>query len=149
MRTLLLALLFGGAVCCSATAAPQKYSATWVLDPNRSVLEDSDPRSLTLSVVETAADLKVTVRQPDSQHTYSVPADGTASRETVGSDQYTRTSMRANGVLVIRTVFIRGFDKASLTYSERWTLSRDGRTLTIYTTFPGGRDMLRVFSKKE
>jgi len=147
-KFLLLALVAATVGTASATA--QSYSGTWSLDPKRSVLEDGvDPVSLTGVVLDTAVTIRVTVRRPDSEHSYSLRFDGTPGVETVGSDRYTRTVERDQGALVFRTQFVRGFDKGTVAYRERWTLSNDGRTLSIYTTFPGGRDLLRVFARKD
>jgi len=149
MRSLLLLVLVA-TILGAGTATAQNYSGTWVLDPKRSVQEEGvDPISLTLVVADTAATIKVTVRRPEAEHSYSVRFDGTPGVETVGSDQYTRTVSRAKGALAFRTRFVRGADKGTVTYSERWTLSNDGRTLSVYTTFPGDRDLLRVFARKD
>ena len=67
---------------------------------------------------------------------------------TIADGRYTRTLQRDNGVLVWRVSMTRMSDNASITYTERWSLSDGGRTLTIYTAYPSNIDVVRVFAKK-
>jgi hypothetical protein len=131
-------------------AASQGFTGTWVLDEARSALyEGQGGGSLTFVIVDQTSTLKVTRRRPDSEDSYSIPADGKPHEYTVPAGRYTRTLRRENGVLVFQISFTRAADKATLSFTERWSLSDGGRTLTVHSLFPGAAEDMKVLVRKD
>ena len=131
------------------TTLPQVFAGTWVLDPARSVLYGGVKRELELVVVSGPSTIKVTERRPSGEDEYSVTADGQPHEHTSAGGVFSRTLRREKGDLVFHVTMTRLADKASIRYTERWSLSDAGRTLTVYTAYPGGRDVLKVFARKD
>ncbi len=130
-------------------STPQAFSGTWVLDPARSVLYGGTKRELELVVVEDRSSVKVTERRPSGEDEYSVLFDGKPHEHTIAGGLFSRTLQRDNGMLLFQITMTRLADKASVSYTERWSLSDGGRTLTVYSAYPGGRDVLKVFARKD
>jgi hypothetical protein len=151
MRTAFVAILL---LVQAVSAAPRRaandtgFSGTWILDPARSALQGEDPGPVQMLVAEEPSRVRVTVRLPDGGHTYTVTTDGKPSKEEYHGDLYVRTVRREKGALVFQTAFTRTADKASISYTERWSLSNGGSTLSVYRVFPGGQDDLKVFARK-
>ncbi len=154
----LLASIPAFSVTAHALPATRAFTGTWVLDPARSVLyRGAGAGGRELVVVDEPSTLHVTVLTPDSKHQYTVVADkyavatdGKPHEERIpGEGVYVRTLRREGGELVFQITFTRSADKASISYTERWSLSEEGRTLTVYTAYPGGRDVMKVFARKD
>ena len=131
-----------------AIATGQAFSGTWILDPSRSALYPGGARELELIVVDDRSTIQLTERRPSREDQYSLPLDGKPHEHTAGGARYTRTLRRDNGVLLWTVTMIRIADNASISYTERWSLSDGGRTLTIYSAYPGTQDVVKVFAKK-
>jgi hypothetical protein len=56
---------------------------------------------------------------------------------------------RDNDALVFQIAFTRAADKATLNFTERWSLSDGGRTLTVHSLFPGGAEDMKVLARKD
>lgn len=150
-------LFFAIAVMCiqgvsttpESTLLPQVFGGTWVLDPKRSVLYGGVKRELELVIVLGSSTIKITERRPGGEDEYSVTADGQPYEHTVAAAVFSRTVRREKGDLAFHVKMTRLADKASIRYTERWSVSEGGRTLTIHTEYPGGRDVLKVFARKD
>lgn len=144
IEAVLLVLLVG-----QDSAPVPGFSGTWVLDEGRSVLyAGQGGGALTYVVVDESSTVKVTIRRPDGENAFSVPADGKPHEHTIEAGRFTHTLRRETGVLVFQIAFTRAADKASISYTERWSLSDSGRTFTVYKTFPGGQEDVKVFARK-
>lgn len=143
--TLVLALL----AAFQATARPPTFSGTWSLDPSKSLLVEGSSQDIELVVDERPTSVAVTQRTPRSQEKYSGTLDGTPREEREPSSIYVRTLRRENGALLWQVKMTRVADQASISFSERWTLSSDGNTLTIVRNYPGPRQVLKVFLRKK
>jgi hypothetical protein len=150
LLAILLMSVQGSGATVQTAPVPQRFSGTWVLDEGRSVLyAGQGGGALTYVVVDEPSTVKVTQRRPDGENAYSVPADGKPHDHAIEAGRFTHTLRREKGALVFQIAFTRAADKASISYTERWSLSDGGRTLTVYRVFPGGQEDLRVFTKKE
>jgi hypothetical protein len=84
-----------------------------------------------------------------SEVKYVGTLNGTPSEERKPNSVYVRTLRRDNGALLWQVKMTRLADQTSIAYSDRWTLSPDGKTLTVLRVYPGPRQVLRVFVRKE
>lgn len=130
-------------------AAPASFGGTWTLDSSRSVLYGGGARQLELVVREDATGVKVTERRSAAEDSYSVLFDGKPHEHVASGGRYVRSVRRDADGLVFQVTMTRLADNASISYTERWSVSDRGKTLTIYTAYPGNRDVLKVFAKKE
>lgn len=139
----------GLSAAAESTTLPQAFGGTWALDSARSVLYGGVKRELELAVAIRSATMTVRERRPSAEDEYSVIADGRPHEHTVAGAVFSRTVRRETDDLVFHVTMTRLADKASIRYTERWTISDAGRTLTIHTEYPGGRDVLKVFARKD
>lgn len=148
---LAIALMFTQGISISSQpgATRQAFSGTWILDPARSILYPGGARELELVVAEGPSTVTVTDRRRSGEDEYSVPLDGEPHDHTAASGRYLRSLRRENGALVFQVTMTRLADNASISYTERWSLSDGGRTLTVHTAYPGGRDVVKVFARKD
>jgi hypothetical protein len=134
------------------------FSGKWVLDPAKSALMDASRRDVELTLVESENSIKVIRRLKTSNpkiaggwfdaETYTVATDGKPSEHRISDLQYSRVLAREGRELVWRVTLKRGSDGAATTFTERWSLSADGNTLTILTTYRTGREVKQVFDRK-
>jgi hypothetical protein len=125
------------------------FSGSWTLDPTRSVLHPSGARAIDLEVVDRAIEVAVEFRFRKVIDKYACSTDGELCKQTVGGgDVYARSLRRQNGALLWRVKMTRASDQASIEYTERWSLSDEGETLTIDQLFPGSREIIQVFTRK-
>jgi hypothetical protein len=133
-----------------AVTAAQEFSGTWDLDEGQSVLyAGQGGGTLTLVVVDQSSVVRLTRRRPGTELSYSLPADGKAHKQTLDVGEFTRTLHRENGALVFQISFTRALDKATISYTERWSLSDGGHTLTVDTVFSNGAEDVKVFTRKD
>jgi len=130
-------------------ATGPSFSGIWVLDPVRSTLYPGGARELQLVIIDRASTIQITDRRQSRDDEYAVPSDGQPHQHTASGAVYVRTLRRENGALSWQVTMTRVADKASISYAERWSLSDGGRTLTVYTAYPGGRDVVKVFARKD
>jgi hypothetical protein len=130
-------------------ASAPLFSGSWTLDPTRSVLHPSGARAIDLEVVDRAIEVAVEFRFRKVIDKYACSTDGELCKQTVGGgDVYARSLRRQNGALLWRVKMTRASDQASIEYTERWSLSDEGETLTIDQLFPGPREIIQVFTRK-
>ena len=80
--------------------------------------------------------------------TYTGATDGKPSEQRIPDLHYSRLLARESRDLVWRITLTRASDGGATTFSERWSLSDDGNTLTILRTYRGGREVTQVFGRK-
>lgn len=141
-------ILLSASLPVQATGQPS-FSGTWVLDPKASVLVDGGMQELELVIAEDHKTIRVSQRFRGTEARYSCTMDGKSTDQvTSGGSVYARSVQRETRTLVWQIKMTRGADKASIAYSERWSLSDEGRILTIHRVYPRGREVLQVFNRK-
>ena len=80
--------------------------------------------------------------------TYSGTLDGKPSVDSLAGMNYSRLLAREGKDLVWRITMTRTSDGAATVYTERWSLSDGGDTLTIQRTYRGGREVTEIFARK-
>lgn len=127
-----------------------QFGGTWVLDKAASVLGPTQAElGQQLVVTDTGTSVRVITQEPDkTDDDYTCRTDAvTCEQETTGS-HYVRTARKRGSELMWEIKMTRRADGASLSYTEQWTLSDNGRTLTIHTVYTPTRASMRVFHKK-
>jgi hypothetical protein len=153
-RIITMTLLLLGLGVVAAQAEPQ-FSGAWVLDRaqsqfpahNRQKGPDAQapPSVITLTVEQQGTTLKVTRIRTMGTHARSTTdtliADGTdQSRRGYGGEIVTRAAFEGDRLVVTQT-HVKKSEQGDRTMSRQstWTLSPDGRVLTIDTTMHGPR----------
>ena len=134
-----------------STAVGQQsgFTGTWALDPARSVLHESGTSEIELAIGDKGASVDVAQRIRSAEIHFTCTTDRKpCENKTRAGDSYRRRLRRENGALVWEITMTRAVDKASITYTERWSLSDEGRTLSVHRVYPTGREVLQVFSRK-
>lgn len=120
-----------------------------MLDPSRSVLHEAGTREIELTIVDKGSTIDVTQRIRRGEDRLSCTTDSKPCGNTTrGGDVYSRRLRRDNEALVWQITMTRAADKASITFTERWTLSDEGRTLKVHRVYPTGQEVLQVFARK-
>jgi hypothetical protein len=126
------------ALCAAATfgfAQTPGFSGVWVYDATKSVSPYSTPLGLQLTVAADSKQVSVTrVRNPKNPATadkYTCTLDGAPTRTMHGDDPVTWTLHRDGNVLVWTAERLVKARNATAKWTERWSLSPDGNTLTI------------------
>jgi hypothetical protein len=138
------------AVLATMQPNPQfpSFSGAWVLDPSRSILVEGSSEDIELVVEERPTGIDVTQRTRRSKEKYSGALDGTPTEERKPSSLYVRTLRKQKEALVWQVKMTRLADQATISFTERWTLSPDGTVLTVLRSYPT-RQVLRVFRRKK
>ena len=157
MTAVMLATLLA-ALIAQAPAKPSDFSGVWVQDNAKSVLMAVSPRDVQLSVVDSGKGVKVvrSLRTSDPKipggwfeaEAYTGTTDGKPSEQRIPDLHYSRLLAREGRDLVWRITLTRASDGGVTTFSERWSLSDDGKTLTILRTYRDGREVTQVFGRK-
>jgi hypothetical protein len=138
--------LFGGGM---ARAQGPAFTGRWTLDAARSVLHEAGTREVALAITDKGASVEVTQRIRSAETHFSCTTDRKPCESTTrAGDTYSRRLRRENGMLVWEITMTRAADKASITYTERWSLSDEGRTLTVHRVYPTGREVMQVFARR-
>jgi hypothetical protein len=153
-RIITMTLLLLGLGVVAAQAEPQ-FSGAWVLDRAQSQFPthtrqkgpdaQTQPPVITLTVEQQGTTLKVTRIRTMGTHARSTTdtliADGTdQSRRGYGGEIVTRAAFEGDRLVVTQT-HVKKSEQGDRTMSRQstWTLSPDGRVLTIDTTMHGPR----------
>ena len=157
MTTVVIAALLG-ALIAQVPAKPPHFSGVWVQDPAKSALMDVSPRDVELSVVDSGKSVTVVRCLKTSNpkipagwfeaETYTGTIDGKPSEQRIPDLHYSRLLAREGRDLVWRITLTRASDHGVTTFTERWSLSDDGNTLTILRTYRDGREVTQVFGRK-
>lgn len=132
----------------ASVAAESPFSGTWVLDPSKGVLSDARPRDIQLSLADDGQTVTVTERIPGKKDDrFTCRSDAKPCEQRKSSSVYRRVLKREPGTLVWQNSMTRLADDASISWTERWSLSDDGRTLTVHKVFPGNREFLEIFRR--
>jgi hypothetical protein len=153
-RIITMTLLLLGLGVVAAQAEPQ-FSGAWMLDraqsqfPAHNRQQGPDAQAptplITLTVEQQGTTLKVTRTRTMGTHARSTTdtliADGTdQSRRGYGGEIVTRAAFEGDRLVVTQT-HVKKSEQGDRTMSRQstWTLSPDGRVLTIDTTMHGPR----------
>jgi hypothetical protein len=156
MTTIVLAALVG-ALVVQAPTKPSDFNGVWVQDREKSALMDVSPRDVELSVVDSGKSVKVIrslktsnpkIPSGRAAETYTGTTDGKPSEQRIADMHYSRVLAREGRELVWRITLTRTSDGAATIFGERWSLSDDGKILTIVRTYRGGREVTEVFVRK-
>jgi len=129
-------------------SAEKSFGGTWILEPSRGVLSDARPRDVQLSLADGGQTVTVTERIPGKKDDqFSCSSDGKPCEQRKSSSVYRRVLKRESGVLVWQNSMTLLADNASISWTERWSLSEDGKTLTRHKVYPGNREFLEVFRR--
>lgn len=136
------------------SAGPPDFSGRWVLSLERSELAgERPPQSKVQTVEHKGAELVVTIDEITDRGTVHGVARYTTGGEDCVNDVLGNPMTSSIGwdgaVMVIRTW--GRFGNADIVLVDRWSLSPDGKTLTIARQFRGhGRvvDQMLVFDRK-
>jgi hypothetical protein len=144
------------AVVLSAFAAPAKPNLTgdWKLNPAKSAFGQMPaPSSMTQKVVHEDPSLKVSSKQTSDMGEFAFDAtyttDGKESTNTIMDNPAKSVVTWDGGTLLIET---KGkFGDADFKMNDKWTLSADGKVLTIdrhFTSSFGEGDQKMVLEKQ-
>jgi len=160
-RTLATLAVFAvSAVSATAVTAQSKapdFSGQWELNPTKSdfgPMAQQAPTKGTLTITQTASSLKysqaITTPMGDQTNSQEFPLDGTDHTATGMDGQPATSSAKVDGeAVVVNTKMQR--EGADITMASRWTLSPDGKVLTIdrqIGTPMGPLTMKLVYDKK-
>lgn len=176
---LFAALLCLSAIAAIGQSKPADFSGTWTLDiPKSKIDERMRIEALTMTVAQTDKELKVsteTKRTPPPSDAAGAPgggrgrgfgaADGTVAYSLDGKETTTQRETQMGSVPVKHTAtlsqgrvrlsssstFTTQMGEVTVTTKENWSLSDDGKTLTVereMTTPRGTSNSTLVFVKK-
>lgn len=144
-----------GALVVQAPAALSGFNGVWVLDAKRSALMNPDRPGFELSIADTGKSVKATqsFKNPKAPggavpHTYAGTLDGRPTEDTLAGLVHSRLVTREGSELVWQVRLTRTADNVSTIFSERWSVSGDGETLTIRRVYRTGRTVTEVFTRK-
>ena len=154
MKVLSIAAL----LCALALTLPARaqtknaFSGVWVLDASKSVLMDASRRDIELRVRDNGSSVRVAQPVATAKRlaevVYECTTDGKPGEQRMSGVVYVRTLRREGRDLVWGVEMTRLADNATLKFSERWSLSADGLTLTIHRVYTATREVIQVFARK-
>ncbi len=118
------------ALAFSAAAAPN-FSGHWKLNPEKSKLEDpyQEERTIDHKDPELTVDVKAVVDGEEEASTVKYRTDGKETRTVIDGDPLFTKAHWDGDALVFDSQIISDTDTTEL--HDRWTLSSDGKHLTI------------------
>jgi hypothetical protein len=158
------ALLAASVVAALVSPAPMvqsakpDFSGTWTMDATKSDFGQMPaPQSILLVVEHKDPTLKVTVTQKSSEGEFTnirnLTTDGTENKNTVKTmdgDQPITSTTKWNGSILATSAAL-SIQGMSISMSETWELSADGKSLTTsreFTTDQGSFGQKVVFTKQ-
>lgn len=131
-------------------AAHTDFSGTWLIDSAQSQAPMPLPQNMTMTVTQTRDSLKIdraaTTPMGDVKSSVSLMLDGTPTKNTstqMGMSVESSTTASWDGpALVAKTTADVGGN--SLEQTDRWSLSADGKQLTIDSTVSAGGQMMSL-----
>lgn len=156
MRNFSMALLVS-AIALTATLAAQthpKFAGEWVMDSAKSDFGPlPKPTSMARTITETGATVKiVTVQQGANGETTintTFTTDGKPQKNTVQGNEMTTTGKWDGAAMAFTSAM--EMNGASTSIADRYSLSPDGKTLTVaraFTTPQGSANATIVFARK-
>jgi len=147
-------IVAGSAAAALSMPTPPDFSGTWVLNIDHSDPGGERPPQSKVQIVEhKGTELVITIDEVDERG----PVHGTARYTTDGQDCVNdvfgnpiTSSISWEGAIMIMRTWGK-FGDADITLLDRWSISPDGKTLTIARQFHGqGRvvDQTLVFDRK-
>lgn len=153
IRRSFLTVLAVAFATASVAAAKPNFTGEWKLNVQKSEFGPiPPPTSSTLKIAHADPDLKMSVKQSGEQGdmefeaTYST--DGKETSNTIGPMQTKSTAVWEADVLAVNTKLDAGGTEVK--FSQKWTLSEDGKTMkhaTHIATAQGEFDMVSVYDK--
>jgi hypothetical protein len=135
------------AIPCLAQAPG--FSGTWVLDPAASEMASGTIPDIRLEVVADAKQISIVERRNTHTEHLTCSIGGEAcTQNTASRGNYVLKVIAGSNGLTWTITVTRPDVNTSMTYHEQWSLSADGKTLTIHTTYPRGLESLKVFNRK-
>jgi hypothetical protein len=126
------------------------FTGAWVLDVSASELRPGATRDIRLDVVADAGKISVTERRETSTERLTCTIDGKpCMQKTASRGDYVLKVLADKGALAWTITVTRSGDNASMTYSEHWSLSDGGKTLSVSVLYPNGMETLRVFKRQQ
>jgi len=121
------------AFCTLLLSAPPDFSGKWVLNKDQSEMRtrDGEKPDITMTIEQAADTLKVkqesSVEYMNREYSYKLNGE---TQDVEGRRGISKVTPKLEGdVLVVTTV--REGQQGTMTSTERWQLSADGKTLTI------------------
>lgn len=156
MRNFSMALLVS-AIALTASLAAQahpKFAGEWVMVADKSDFGPlPKPTSMTRTITETGATVKiVTVQQGANGETTintTFSTDGKPQKNTVQGNEMTTTGKWDGAAMAFSSSM--DMNGASISISDRYSLSADGKTLTVarvFSTPQGSANATIVFARK-
>lgn len=147
MITIFRTVVALAAVSISAAATPN-FSGHWKLNPEKSKLDDpyQEERTIDHKDPELTVNMKATVDGEVDETTAKYRTDGKETRNMVDGDPLFSTAHWDGDALVFDSQIISDTD--TYEYHDRWTLSADGKHLTVARRQKVGtdvRDLVFVF----
>ena len=136
-RFLAVAVFFFSLTLCAHAQNP-RFGGVWSYDPTRSIALQSKPVGLLLTVVADHKEVRVT-RSPDPMNrdideNYACSLDGKPCR-SVRNGAPVSWSAHVDGSALVWSAERIMEAGSSVKWTERWSLSADGNTLTIDRVF--------------
>jgi hypothetical protein len=123
-------------ICISAALAQEKpnFSGTWKLNPAKSDLAGQPPYSAIVRIdhkePRITSTYKVNIRGREIEETINFTTDGSETKNKTSDAEMTYKA-RWEGLVMIREAKGKMSNGVSLTRQDRWTLSKDGKELTM------------------
>ena len=138
------------ALVCQAAASPN-FSGHWKLNAEKSKLDEpfQEERTIEQKDPEISVHVKASVDGEEQESTTKFTTDGKETKTMVDGDPLFTTAHWDGDALVCDSTSIGDTDTTEL--HDRWSLSEDGKLLTIQRRVKVGtdvRDMVMVFDLK-
>ncbi len=148
-------LAFGFALLALAVAAPD-FSGTWVRDKAKSDPMMGRPgggeppdMEVTMNIKQDANSLEIETQRGERSSKVKYTLDGKENTNPMGRGEVVSKSKWNGDTLVLEGV--RKFGDREMPFKESYTLSADGKVLTVTSTRPspdGERTVKQVYNKK-
>jgi hypothetical protein len=137
------ALILAGLVLLATSASAQtrpNFSGEWKLNTAKSNFGQMPaPSSLTQKIAHNDPDLKVQTAQTgdfDLNTDFSFTTDGKECQNSVGNDFHMTSTVTWQGDILVFDSKL-DFQGNAMTGTDKWSLSPDGKTLTVQRHFSG------------
>jgi hypothetical protein len=155
IRLFSLALLMGAFAIVPAQAKTD-FSGTWKINPSKSDFGPMPaPDGITEKIAHHDPELKASIAssggpQGDMSYDLTYTTDGKECTNSIGGNEFKSTVKWDGNDLAVDTK--GSFSGNDFTAKDRWTLSEDGKTLTVtqhFSSAMGEANMKLVFDKQD
>jgi len=152
-RSILFVASLALALAAPAAAAPPDFSGHWKLNVEKSKLDDpyiglAEERTIDHKDPQLVVNVKDVQDGEEDSTTAKYTTDGKETRNTVDGDPNFTTAHWDGQILIVETKIISDTDTTDL--SDHWTVSADGKVLTIARKMKVGfdeREFVFVFDR--